>query len=212
MKKNSTVRATMNVLVSAIALVSVSACVPSEAQYSGAASEKRNEVRMVRLTHTVEVYDKRYLSAEAIAGLDRFISENRVGYGDTLSLDAGDEAAGEKGRKVIRSLLLKRGLRLDPNPTIAGALPADGTVVLVVDRYVVTTPNCSDWSMKSKPNYANAPSPNFGCTTRALLGQMVANPRDLIQGEEYTGPESSAATNAVETYLNRAGTGSGGSN
>lgn len=212
MKNNNALRATVKVVVSAIALVSVSACVPSEAQYSGAASEKRNEVRMVRLTHSIEVSDTRYLSAEAITGLDRFIVENRVGYGDTLSLDAGDAAAGDKDRKAIRSQLLKNGLRLDPNPTIAGALPAEGTVVLVVDRYVVTTPNCSDWSMKSKPNYANAPSPNFGCTSRAILGQMVANPRDLIQGQEYDGPDGSAAANAVETYLNSAGSGSGGSN
>lgn len=209
MNRNHTIRATLKVVVSAIALASVSACIPSAAQYSGAANEKRNEVRMVRLTHTVQVSDSRYLSEEAITALDRFIDEHRVGYGDTLSLDAGDEAAGENDRKAIRSQLLKHGLRLEKNPTIAGALPAEGTVVLVIDRYVVTTPNCSDWSMKSKPNYANAPSPNFGCTTRAILGQMVANPRDLIQGEEYDGPDGSAANRAVEAYRN---SGSGGSN
>lgn len=210
MKKSHIFRATMNVVVSTIALVSVSACVPSAAQYSGAAAEKRNEVRMVRLTHTVQVSDTRFLSDESITALDQFITENRVGYGDSLSLDAGDEAANETDRKAIRSQLLKHGLRLGKNPTIAGAVPASGTVVLVVDRYVVTTPNCGDWSMKSKPNYANAQSPNFGCTSRAILGQMVANPRDLVQGEEYDGPEGSAAAKAVEAYRNSAG--SGGSN
>lgn len=212
MKKNHIFRAAMRAVVSTVALVSVSACVPSAAQYSGAAAEKRNEVRMVRLTHVVQVSETRFLSDGAITALDRFIAENRLGYGDTLSLDAGDEAASETDRKAIRSQLLKHGLRLDKNQTIAGPLPAGGTVILVVDRYVVTTPNCSDWSMKSRPNYANAQSPGFGCTSRAILGQMVANPRDLVQGEEYDGPEGSAAGKAVEAYRNSTGSSSGGSN
>ncbi len=205
MKQNNTLRA----MVSVIALVSVSACVPSAAQYSGAANEKRNEVRMVRLTHVVDVSGDGALSAGAAASLDMFLSENGVGYGDSLSLDAGDEAAGNQDRDAISSQLRRHGLLLGSQPTIAGVMPSEGTIVLVVDRYLLTTPNCSDWSMKSKPNYANAESSSFGCTTQSILGQMVANPRDLIQGQDEDGPNGSAASNAVEIYVGTAGTGTG---
>ena len=205
MKQNNALRA----MVSVIALVSVSACVPSAAQYSGAANEKRNEVRMVRLTHVVDVSGNDALSADAAASLDLFLSENGVGYGDSLSLDAGDEAAGEQDRTAIAGQLRRRGLLLSNQATIAGTMPSEGTIVLVVDRYLLTTPNCNDWSMKSKPNYANAESTSFGCTTRSILGQMVANPRDLIQGQDEDGPNGAAASNAVKTYVGTAGTGSG---
>lgn len=208
MRKNNTLRA----MVSIIALVSVSACVPSAAQYSGAANEKRNEVRMVRLTHVVDVAGDSELSAGAAASLDLFLRENGVGYGDSLSLDAGDEAAGDQDHGAIASQLRKHGLLLGNQPTIAGVMPAEGTIVLVVDRYLLTTPNCNDWTMNSKPNYANAESSSFGCTTRSMLGQMVANPRDLVQGQDEDGPNGSAASNAVETYVTGAGTGTGGSN
>jgi pilus assembly protein CpaD len=206
MKQNHTIRA----LVSVIALVSVSACVPSAAQYSGAANEKRNEVRMVRLTHAVEVAGGSKLGVNAAAGLDLFLAENSIGYGDSLSLDAGDEPAGDNDRAAIANHLRGRGLLLGNQQTIAGVMPAAGTIVLVVDRYVVTTPNCNDWSNKSKPNYANAESAAFGCSTRAILGQMVANPRDLVRGQEDDGPNAAAATNAVGSYVDGAGTGSGG--
>lgn len=205
MKQNNTLRA----MVSVIALVSVSACVPSAAQYSGAANEKRNEVRMVRLTHVVDVSGNGALSADAAASLDLFLNENGVGYGDSFSLDAGDEAAGEQDRTAIAGQLRRHGLLLGNHTTIAGAMPAEGTIVLVVDRYLLTTPNCGDWSMQSKPNYANAESSGFGCTTRSILGQMVANPRDLVQGQEEDGPNGAAASNAVEAYLGSAGTGTG---
>lgn len=208
MRHNHTIRA----MVSVIALVSVSACIPSAAQYSGAANEKRNEVRMVRLTHVVDMAGDNQLNADAAAGLDLFLSENGIGYGDSLSLDAGDNPAGDNQRAAISNHLRGHGLLLGNHQTIAGAMPAAGTIVLVVDRYVVTTPNCNDWSMNSKPNYANAESSAFGCSTRAILGQMVANPRDLVQGQEDDGPNASAAGNAVGSYVDGAGTGSGGSN
>lgn len=208
MKQNNTIRA----LVSVIALVSVSACVPSAAQYSGAANEKRNEVRMVRLTHAVDVSDNGQLSSAAAASLDLFLSENSVGYGDSLSLDAGDMPAGDLDRGAISNQLRSHGLLLSSQQTIAGAMPAEGTIVLVVDRYVVTTPNCNDWSMSSKPNYANAESAGFGCSSRSILGLMVANPRDLVQGQEDDGPNASAAGKAIKSYTGGAGATSGRSN
>ncbi len=208
MRQHNTIRA----LVSVMALLSVSACIPSAAQYSGAANEKRNEVRMVRLTHAVDVAGGKKLGVAAAAELDLFLNENSIGYGDSLSLDAGDGPAGDDDRAAIAKHLRGHGLLLGNQQTIAGAMPVAGTIVLVVDRYVVTTPNCSDWSMKSKPNYANAETSAFGCSTRAILGQMVANPRDLVQGQIDDGPNASAASNAVGSYVDGAGTGSGGSN
>jgi pilus assembly protein CpaD len=49
-------------------------------------------------------------------------------------------------------------------------------------------------------SHTNLPASNFGCATHRNLGLMVANPRDLLRGQEM-GPTSGArAAKGVERY------------
>lgn len=57
-------------------------------------------------------------------------------------------------------------------------------VEVVLERYVVTTPPCPDWSRKSGLDYHNQGHSNFGCATETNLGLMIANPRDLVKGRK----------------------------
>ena len=59
-----------------------------------------------------------------------------------------------------------------------------GTVRVVVSRRRATVPNCPNWSLPSEPNFGNRNMPNFGCGVNSDLAMQVANPEDLVHGQE----------------------------
>jgi len=179
-------------------LVLAAACVPKSAQFTGVAPQKRNEVQMVRMTHEVRFNPT---TGEMLTGeanrIDSFLSSIRFGYGDTVSLDVGDGPVPANRWRAVNAHLNQRGIWLEDRAPISGAAPRPGSAVLVIDRYVVSAPNCSDWGQNLSVNWSNGQSPNFGCSTTTLLGLMVANPRDLIHGQPDGGPVGEAATDAI---------------
>ena len=75
---------------------------------------------------------------------------------------------------------------------------------------MATVPGCPDWGKRSDANYANATSPGYGCAVNGNLAAMVANPEDLLHGQEGTGETViMSSTKAIETYRTKANTGAG---
>lgn len=74
-------------------------------------------------------------------------------------------------------------------------------VVLVVERFVVITPSCANFAEQiGDASQAYNPS-NFGCSTEANLGMMIADPRDLLRGRDrspYDGTVMAAGVNRYE--------------
>lgn len=173
-------------------------CMPKSAQFTGVAPQKRNEVQLVRLTHPVNFNAStgEMLPGEA-ARIDSFLDSIRLGYGDAVSLDVGDGTVPANRWRAVNAHLNQRGVWLEDRAPISGAAPQAGSAVLVVDRYVVSAPNCGDWGQNLTHNWSNGQSPNFGCSTTTLLGLMVANPRDLIHGQPDSGPVGESATSAI---------------
>ncbi|RIK95302.1 MAG: hypothetical protein DCC73_02695 [Proteobacteria bacterium] len=184
------------VAVLTLMTLAMTACSHQNAEWSGSETEKRNAVEMVRLTHDVKMAaNETQLSSAAAAELVEFLNGVDYGYGDRLVLDSGDSAAA--GAAVTR-YLNTAGYAVAPSPVPLGA--AAGAVRVAVERYVVTLPSCPDWRQKAWPNYENAPSSNFGCANATALGLMVANPRDLIEGDNFAGPDGAQAATAIERY------------
>ena len=62
-------------------------------------------------------------------------------------------------------------------------------------------PGCPDWSHTAEANEKNATNPNYGCATYGNLAAMVANPEDLVQGQQGTGETIvTTSTKAIESY------------
>lgn len=170
-------------------------------------SQKRNEVEMIKIPFMI-TFDSgnSSLSDKAIQRLDQFMMKSNVSYGDELSMDfplKRDGSLSEENRKrmtFLSGLLKKRGLHLSANVTPYGISPAVDQARLLISRYVVTPPLCGDWSQPSTGNYGNMNLPDFGCSSQANLGLMVANPRDLITGVANGVPDSEKAAKAVLTY------------
>ncbi len=194
------------IAIAASLALSLGACTPSLALYSDSSELKRNEVSMVRLKHTVNFDSGTALDAMAQAAIEDFLALNRVGYGDVLSLDLGDagdpNAMAEKWFAVYE-YLKTYGIHLQPEAPITGAAPASGSGILIVERYIVSTPVCKKYAVGPDPNWANAPSPWFGCTTTALLGLMIADPADLIDGNADAPPDAEKAAKAIRELYRR---------
>ena len=130
-------------------------------------------------------------------------------YGDRLSID--DPAMGAATRDAVARIAGRHGILLaEGAPTTAGFI-TPGRARVVVTRSTASVPGCPDWSAKSDINYANAIYPNYGCAINSNLAAMVANPEDLIKGQEGTGETVVAtSTKAIESYRTIAPSGSKG--
>ena len=126
-------------------------------------------------------------------------------YGDRVSIetDGTDPATVSAVGKIVD----RYGLALSEHAPITEGFVEPGRTRVVVTRSVATVPGCPDYD----GNYANATSRNYGCATNSNLAAMVANPEDLVRGQEVEGNAVITKSNsAIEAY--RSGSnGSGGS-
>lgn len=190
-------------------LMLTTGCADSLTSYSGAEPQNRNLVEMVRVPYTIEfISDGSKITEVEVSKLNNFLATSNVTYGDEFSMDFpldrnGNLSELDKERLSYMSNLLKdSGLYLSAILTPFGMEPSVNTGRLIISKYVVTTPDCG-WNQPAYPNYNNAPTDNFGCATQANLGLMVANPRDLITGQEGSAPNAERTALAVQRYQNR---------
>ncbi len=187
--------------------LTLAGCTNKAAHWSGGETEYRNTVDLVRMTHDVQ-FDQSTdeMLPDSRNALDRFLKRQDIGIYDALSIDLPLTFEGEildadlKRKKALTKFLIDQGYTVQDEITPYGAEPRDGTARLIVSRYVVTAPNCGDWRKKAAPDYYNTQTSNFGCTSQSALGMMVANPRDLLEGQENAGPDTVTASKAIENY------------
>lgn len=190
-------------------LMLTTGCADSLANYSGAEPQHRNLVEMVRVPYTIQfMSDDRKITEGEVSKLNNFLATSNVTYGDEFSMDFpldrnGNLSELDKERlSYVSNLLKESGLYLSATLTPFGMEPSTNTGRLIISKYVVTTPDCG-WSQPAYPNYNNAPTDNFGCSSQTNLGLMVANPRDLITGQEGGAPNAERTALAVQRYQNR---------
>jgi pilus assembly protein CpaD len=86
-----------------------------------------------------------------------------------------------------------------------------GFVRVVVSRRRAVVPNCPNWSRASSPDYNNRSMSNFGCAMNTNLAAMVADPEDLIHGQEGSGVgDTATGAKAVQFYRSSPPTGTKG--
>lgn len=157
----------------------------------------RNEVKMVRLPFRIQAEEDGTATPSdfTLNGIHLFLNSVGAGQADVIMLDAPD-AAPERVQAVAQSLR-NAGLVYGGTSPL-GTTPAAGEIMLYVERYVVTPPNCGTWKAERSDNDMNNASAHHGCSTVANLGLMVANPRDLIAGQSG-GNSTAAAVGALYT-------------
>jgi pilus assembly protein CpaD len=133
-----------------------------------------------------------------------------LGYGDRVSVDDPDAAAGAH-RAAIAGVASHYGLLVDRTPPVTeGAVPP-GAARVIISRSTAEVPHCPDWRRDSQPEFEASTTSNFGCAVNSNLAMMVANPQDLIVGQ--TGSmtrDARTVTKAVKTYRDYIPTGVSG--
>lgn len=205
-KLNNFIKATF---IGASCFMLLTGCSNTMANYSGVEPQNRNKVEMVRFPYSMKFETgKADLSKMEIVKLNNFLGASNITYGNEFSMDfpldrnGNINALDQERLNYVSNLLKESGLYMSSTVTPFGMEPPVNTGRLIVTKYVVTLPECG-WSQVSYPNPQNAPLTNLGCSTQANLGLMIANPRDLINGQKGGPYNAERAAFAIERYQNR---------
>lgn len=188
-----------------LGLISVSACSQHLGTYNSVDAQKRNIVQHVRLTENIDVsYAASGLATGTKEQINLFLRINQVGYGDKLSLDLGQQANANAKRSAVRKHLLSQGFILEKHAPITGSAPRANHGLLIVDRFILTPPNCNSTHTQGNSIPITINSPSYGCSSQVNLGVMVANPQDLVEPQQTENSNTEVSVAAVSDYRNNA--------
>ena len=141
--------------------------------------------------------------------LNGWFEAMNLGYGDRVSIE--DPGANPAVTNAVNELAGRYGIIVsDTAPTTEGFLQP-GQARVVITRTTAEVPGCPDWSAKSDMNYNNATSPGYGCAVNSNMAAMIADPEDLLEGQEGTGETVVATGNkAINALREAAPSGAGG--
>ena len=162
---------------------------------------KGNRVDLVQFNHMVSFPGGRDFPTDAeLDRLDAFMNAIHLGYADEVTLRGGATTRQETLAIYIRRLGLPVNIRMESGTPKEKAA---SKVKVLVERHVVTPPSCPDWSNFDGNEERNTPGSHYGCSVDASLGYMVANPRDLVEGQEMGPALGRTFIEAQRRYQNR---------
>ncbi|PIX67677.1 MAG: pilus assembly protein CpaD [Sphingomonadales bacterium CG_4_10_14_3_um_filter_58_15] len=126
-----------------------------------------------------------------------------LGYGDRISIDDPSYAASPVAKAAVENIVASYGLLVsDKAPVTEGYVPA-GLMRVVVTRTSASVPGCPDFSHRSHTDFQARTSANYGCGTNSTLSAMIANPEDLVRGENADGEDQAQASKAIRAYRDK---------
>ncbi len=134
-----------------------------------------------------------------------------LGYGDTITLDDPMGWHGGAAQDAVAAIVSRYGMLIARDaPPITAGHPAAGTLRVVVSRAVAHVDGCPDWR-HANAEYAGGTASNFGCASETNLAAMIANPEDLVVGQDGNRTaDAMLSVKAIKTYRDATTTGAGG--
>ena len=163
--------------------------------------------------HTNYVFDLRVdgdrVSEAELNRLAAWFESIDARYGDRITID-GPRGYGSAGARAdVGRVASDFGLLLaEGGAPITEGEVAPGTIRIVASRASAHVEGCPSYTSPGIDSPVRTDS-NYGCATNSNLAAMIANPDDLVRGQEGTGRESAqVAGRAVGSYRTRTPTGS----
>ena len=130
-------------------------------------------------------------------------------FGDRISID--DASNSLAVRDDVAAIANRYGMLVAEGAPVTVGRSSPGQARVVITRSMASVPGCPDWSHTAEGNEKNATNPNYGCAVNSNLAAMIANPEDLIHGQQGTGETIvTTSTKAIESYRGQAPSGAGG--
>ncbi|HTZ78250.1 MAG TPA: CpaD family pilus assembly lipoprotein [Stellaceae bacterium] len=189
------------IILLAIASAALAACDSTPDEWTSTQAPRQLRVDFQRLTHaTAFPSGSAQLAQGERDSLLGFLHSAEVSPDDTIYLEAADEDKLSNNRvsALVRDLS-RKGYSLAMLPAKRDAIPPDSLLV-VVERYVVTPPDCPNWTKSPNGDHENAVSSDFGCANLTNLGLMVADPRDLVMGRDLGPADAEVTSLAIQRY------------
>ncbi|PCJ58084.1 MAG: hypothetical protein COA65_08530 [Rhodospirillaceae bacterium] len=196
------VQTAMRPLLAAMLLGALVGCAPvTKADLAVNETPKQLAVEWSRETHLVAFApNEAALGKDAKAALTGFLGKNYTGPDDSILINPGASVDGRnalfKARgRGLQNFLADIGYASSVLPSNAGV---ENSAIVAVERYAVTFPDCPDWHQA--PPFTNGVWSNYGCANAVNLGQMIADPRDLVTGRDLGPADGTVAAAAVARY------------
>jgi len=126
-----------------------------------------------------------------------------LGYGDRVSIDDPGYSASSVAKAAVESIVAGYGLLISETaPVTEGYVPA-GQLRVVVTRTNASVPGCPDFSHRSHTDFQARTSANYGCGTNGTLAAMIADPEDLVRGQDADGEDQAQASKAIRAYRDK---------
>jgi len=173
-------------------------------------------VRQPVVSYATYVYDVRMdggsgLSPAEAARLSGWLDSLDVSYGDKVAIATDGAYVPADFQKDIAGVLGHRGLLIGADGSALAGPPPPGAVRLILRRASASVPGCPDWSTRQESDMVGGTSSNYGCGVNSNLAAMVANPADLVRGENSNSALRTDTSNrAIESYRKQTPTGEGG--
>lgn len=187
--------------IAAAVLFGLAACAPPPADYTS--SEAPKHLTINDASRSISVFfipGTARLAPGEIVRLDRLVTRGEIGPRDRLSVSpAGPPHLAELRSEAIAAVMLRHGMIIQP-VQLAGV--RRNSAIIEIGRYLVTLPDCPDWSKPPAADFTNMNMSNFGCANVSNLGEMVADPADLVSGRPLGMANGTPAAAAVNRYEN----------
>lgn len=185
----------------AIACGALQAC-DAPGEWSAAEAPRQLRVDFRRMTHpAVYVANATQLAPSEQQSLTNFLQVAEVTTDDHVYLEATNNGGLNASRiGALARDLSRRGYVVGTLPPTRDAVPVNA-ILVAVERYVVTPPDCPNWTKSPSGDSENAASSNFGCSNVTNLGLMVADPRDLVIARQLGPAKAAEAGLAVQRYM-----------
>lgn len=131
-----------------------------------------------------------------------------VGYGDRLTIDEprGQESAGARGD--VARVASAFGLLLADGAPITEGRVEPGTIRIVASRASAHVSDCPSWTDPGIESPVRTGT-NYGCAVNSNLAAMIANPDDLVRGQDGNSRDSATiAGRAIRVHRERTPSGS----
>ncbi|QGP78840.1 CpaD family pilus assembly protein [Sphingobium sp. CAP-1] len=150
------------------------------------------------------------LPAYEAGRLNDWFASIHLGYGDQVAIVTDGGYYTPALREDVADIVARHGLLVAEDSSAVAGAPPSGSVRLIVRRATASVPGCPDWQSKQETEMNLATTSNFGCATNSNWAAMVANPEDLVRGQDSDSDLRTATSNrAISTYRDKAPTGAG---
>ena len=190
-----------------LATIGLGACATS-AQYAAPPNRTVYSVNQPVVQRTDYTLDLN-ASGTGLAGgererLDAWFGSLGLGYGDRVWVEEGYEDA---ARHDVARVAADYGLLLSEGAPITAGAVQPGSVRVIVGRSTAHVPNCPNWD----PVGPSVTSPGYGCAVNSNLAAMIADPSDLVLGQEGSGTgDARTSSKAIRVYRQAAPSGTKG--